>query len=438
MNGTRFLLIGFIVCCLFMTRGQQTALSQEEIPRPAHLLLNTVSKLIESNHFHEAIRQLESFQNKALKNSRHSKKVGNHHYLINFALGNCYLNTDQPDRAAEKYREVITERPRNFPAWSNLGKAYFQLQQHEKAADSFFRAYQISDPKQSQLLYLAATSHFTADQPEIALDRLLWLKQQHPAELFPGRQETLIQVLFALNRPREALPMIKTVIQNLTGQRKKNWQEILLSQYVTLNMHPAAISFAEELVLQDPLEPKWWKGLAHLQLTANLYHEALLSMTVYKRLKPLSAEEQKLMASLNLSLNIPLQATRIYEELMGTTVEPDIVKGLAHGYLKLDNKSMALKWIDTGLQHFEDSDLLLLKANLHFEQQQLELAESAYEKLVTLNPELGQAWLMWGYTAWKLGQESTARKALKRAMRFKTQKKSALALLNQMGRPQRN
>ena len=123
---------------------------------------------------------------------------------------------------------------------------------------------------------------------------------------------------------------------------------------------------------------------------------------------------------------------------MGKKVEPDIVKGLAHSYLKLDNKNMALKWIDTGLQHFEDSDLLLLKANLHFEQQQFELAEGAYEKLVTLNPELGQAWLMWGYTAWKRGQESTARKALKQAIRFKTQKKSALALLDQMGRPQRN
>ncbi len=438
MTGTRFLLISFITCFLFIGYGQETAISQEEIPRPAHLLLSKVSTLIESNQCREAIQQLESFQNQAPKKSRRSKKAGNHHFLINFALGNCYLNTDQPDRAVEKYRTVIADSPRYFPAWSNLGKAYFQLQQFDFAAEHFMQAYQISDHKQSQFLYLNAVSDLSGDLPEAALEKLLLLKQRHPEAFSIARQETLIQVLFALKRYHETLPVIRKVIQHVTGQQKKNWQEILLNQYVSLNMNTAAMSLAKKLVQQDPLEAKWWKALTHLHLTANRHDEALLSMTIYKQLTPLSVEEKKLIASLNLSLNIPIQATRTYEELLQTKVEPEIVKGLVHSYLKLDNTTAALQSIDAGLQHFEDVDLLLLKANLLFENRQFELAGRAYEKLVSLKPEQGQAWLMWGYTAWKLGRETTARKALNQAKTFKAQKESALAVLNQMGRHYQN
>lgn len=434
MIGTRFLLTGLITCCLFVGYGQKTAMSQVEIPRPAHLLLNKVSTLIESNQCREAIHLLESFQNRAPKKSRRSKKAGNHHYLISFALGNCYLHTDQPERAAEKYQTVITDSPRYFPAWSNLGKTYFQLQQYESAAEHFLQAYQISDYKQNRFLYLAAVSDIAGDQPEAALEKLLLLKQRHPEAFSTARQETLIQVLFTLKRYQEALPVIRKVIRHIAGQQKKNWQEILLNQYVSLNMNPTAMALAGKLALQDPLEPKWWKALTHLHLTANHHDEALLSMTIYKQLTPLSAEEKKLFASLNLSLNIPVQATRIYEELLQTKEEPEIFKRLVHSYLKLDNTTAALQWIDTGLQHFEDVELLLLKANLLFENQRFEQAGRAYEQLVSLNPKQGQAWLMWGYSAWKTGREATARKALNQARTFKGQKESALAVLNQMGR----
>lgn len=434
MNRTSYLLPAIVICFLCLVHGQGTLSAQEEIPRPAHLVLNRISKLVNDKQYNQAIIELEQFQNRSPEKSRHSKKTGNHHYLITFALGNCYLYTDQPEQAAEKYRVVTLNNPRYLPAWSNLGKTYLQLQQHEKAAESFEQAYELSDRLESRFLYLVAVSYLNGGKPESALEKMLSLKQRHPQEFSLTRQETLVQVLFALKRFPEALPIIKNIIHTVQGPRKKTWQEILLYQYLALEMHPAATALAEELARQYPLEPKWWKGLAHLYLTAHRLDETLVSMTVYDRLKPLSTEEKKMMATLNLSLNLPLQASRIYEELAQQKFEPQVVKNLVQCHLKLGDADAALKLIDTGLQHFEDTDLLLLKANLLFEKQQYAKASAAYEKLTTSDPNQGQAWLMWGYSAWKLGKEATARKALAQASTFKKQKTSALNILRQLDR----
>jgi len=432
MNRNRYFLLTIVLSTLFFTPGWGTALAQSEIPRPAHLMLIEISKLMASNQYDQAIFKLEAFQKKASANNRSSKRTGNHHYLVTFALGNCYLNTALPDRAVEKYRIVTKDNPHYLPAWSNLGKAYLQLQQHKKAAESFEQAFELSNRLESQFLYLAAAAYLADGQPKFALERMLLLKKNHPREFTATRQETQVQALFALNRFREALPLIQNIIRTVQGPRKKTWQEILLYQYISLKMQPAATALAEELVQQYPLEPKWWKGLAHLYLAANRLDETLISMIVYNRLQPLSAEEKKMLASLNLSLNLPRQAARLYEALAEVKPEPQIIRNLAYSQLKLGDTDAALKWIDFGLQQFEDTDLLLLKANLHFNQEQFELASSASEKLTRSDPGQGQAWLMWGYSNWKLGKVKTAREALVKATKFKQQKIAALALLKQL------
>ncbi|MFH2132476.1 MAG: tetratricopeptide repeat protein [bacterium] len=432
MDPIKILRIGLISCCLLLASGQGGLFAQEEIPRPAHLILNTVSRLIDNQRWDEAIAQLEKFQGQAPENSGRSNRDGYHHYLVNFALGNGYLNTDQPGRAVEKYRAVLKDSPRYFPGWSNLGKAYFQLQQYAQAAESFEQAYEVSHASQSQMLYLSAVAWLAGKQPEKALERIQRLRQRHPVEFTPPRQETLVQVLFALNRPRDALPAIREIIRNADGQRKKTWQEILLYQTISLKMEAAALSLAEELVREDPLEPRWWKGLAHLHLAENRHRDTLVAMTVYAQLQPLTPAEWKMVASLNLTLNIPLQSARIYENLMLTKPTPEIVRGLVHSYLKLGNTNAALKWIDTGLQHFADIDLLMLKANLQVEQNQFAAADRTYATVIAQAPDRGQAWLMRGYTAWKLGKTGIAHQALQRAVSFSEQKESALAILKQM------
>ncbi len=432
MKQTKQLTIGLIICCLTATVGLRPALAAEKVPHKAHIILKEVSELIGNKKYQEAVHRLISFQDRAPAKSRRSVNEGNHHYLVTFALGNAYLYLDQPESAVDKYRLVLENRPRFFPAWSNLGKAHFQMQQFEKAAQTFFKAYDLSNNREFRLLHLSAVSFLNAELPEKALESLQLFIGNHPGEYGSSQKETFVRVLFALNRVKEALPVIRNIILETEGAQKKRWQEVLLYQYIEQQMHKPALALSRKLAGDDPLEPKWWKGLAHLHLLADRQEKSLAAMMIVARLRPLSAEEKKLLASLNLSLNIPLQSVRYYQDIMQTKMTPDMVKSLVHAYLKLDDVESAQKWIDSGLAHFEDDELLLLKANLHFEEHQFDAAAGTYEKLVARKPDQGQTWLMWGYATWKLGKTVTARWVLTLAATFSEQKDSALAILKQM------
>jgi tetratricopeptide (TPR) repeat protein len=422
----------FMLICFCLTGVVTTPSAAEKIPGKAHRVLTEISTLLLNRQYEKAVRQLESFQNQALEKSRQSRKGGHHHYLITFALGNSYLGANRLEDAAEAYQLVLKEQSDYVPAGSNLGKTWYQLGRFEQAAETFSRAYEMSKKQEPRLLYLAAVSLLSAGLPASALGKMQLLAREHPEAIRRSEQETQVRILFALNQNREALPVIQEIISASSGVRLKTWREILLHQYTALNMRQPALRFAEELITEEPLEPIWWRGLASVHLSDKNHEKALMAMTVARQLQPLTTEEKKLVASLNLFLDIPVQSARLYEGLPLSEMTPETVKALVHSYLKLDDIKAAQKWLEIGVQRHQDKDLLYLKANLHFEQEQFKAAGRSYEQLVLSYPEMGQAWLMWGYSAWMHGETATARRALTRASTFNEQKSYARAILKQM------
>jgi len=423
-----------ILICFFLAGAfaASSAVAGERLPGKVHRMLSEVSTLLSNQQYEEAIHQLESFQNLAPEKSRQSRNRGHHHYLITFALGNSYLGANRLEDAAKAYQLVLNDRPDYVPAGSNLGKTWYQLGRFEQAAETFSRAYRMSKKQEPRLLYLAAVSSLSAGLPAAALGKMQLLAREHPEDIRTSEQETHVRILFALNRNREALPVIREIISAGSGSHLKTWRKMLLHQYIALNMRQAALRFAEVLINEEPLEPSWWRGLASVHLSEKNHEKALMAMTVVRQLKPLTTEEKKLMASLNLFLDIPIQSARVYERLPLSEMTAEAVKALVHSYLKLDNIKAAQKWLEYGVQHYRDKDLLHLKANLHFEQEQFEAASNSYEQLVMSYPDMGQAWLMWGYSAWMHGEEATARRALTRAGTFNEQRSFAHAILKQM------
>ncbi len=424
----------FILICLYLTGvvAAPSASAADKIPGKAHRVLTEVSRLLSNRQYEEAIHQLESFQSLAPEKSRQSKKGGNHHFLITFALGNSYLGANRPEDAVKAYQLVLNDRPDYVPAGSNLGKTWYQLGRFEQAAETFSRAYEMSRKQKSRLLYLTAVSLLSAGLPASALEKMQLLAREHPDAIGTSELETQVRILFALNRNREALPVIREIISVSNGTRLKKWREILLHQYMALNMRQAALRFAEELINEEPLEPSWWKGVASVHLSEKNHEKALMAMIVVRQLTPLTTEEKKLVASLNLFLDIPIQSAQVYEGLPLSEMTPGAVKALVHSYLKLDDIKAAQKWLEYGVQQYTDKDLLHLKANLHFEQEQFEAASNSYEQLVMSYPDMGQAWLMWGYSAWMHEEPVTARKALTQAGTFNEQRSFARAILKQM------
>jgi len=419
----------FILYCIFWVIGISVIIwhpniyaeKNRNISLPVAVLLNQVSSLTYQNKCREVVRLLES--------DTHS------HYLLNFALGNCYLETSKTEQAIQQYQKVLTLKPDYFPAWSNLAKSFYDLKNYLNAAESFFHGYHYSNPKNGQFLYFSAVAYQAGHQPQKAIKIFHLLMDHHPELIQLQWKELLIQSLFSLERNREALPYIEEIIEKSENiQRVKAWEETLLYQYITLEMVKKATVLAEKLVIKEPLKPKWWKTLSHLKLAVKDYKETLVAMTIYSELTSLSQNEQKLLAFLNLKLNIPRQSIQLYEQILSKSVKPEIVTGLVHSYLKLQQPEAALKWTRIGLKNFEDTSLRIIKANLLVKMEAYQEASEDYQILTADHPKNGQYWLMLGYTAFKSENRKLAISALKKAITFPEQKQAARSILKQIAR----
>lgn len=59
-------------------------------------------------------------------------------------LGNCFAETNQPEKALHFHRQALDRDPGNHQAWVNLGIAHRMLGDNEKAADCYAKALEIA------------------------------------------------------------------------------------------------------------------------------------------------------------------------------------------------------------------------------------------------------------------------------------------------------
>ena len=206
----------------------------------------------------------------------------------------------------------------------------------DEAATAFLNAYDTSEEKKAELLYYGAVACMAADQHEKALAVFDRLMAAHSSEMKLEWKESLVHVYLALDVPRKALPFIKELAEKTTHARRRQWQEVLLHQYVNLNMAHQALLYARQLTREYPVDPKWWKALAHLHLSESRNEAGLVALTVYGLLTPLTDEEKKLMAELSAAVGVPARAAKFYEDILSKTTDTSLVKRIAETYRMQD------------------------------------------------------------------------------------------------------
>jgi tetratricopeptide (TPR) repeat protein len=263
-------------------------------------------------------------------------------------------------------------------------------------------------------------------------DRLMTV---HPEAMKAQWKENLVHALMAADLQRRALPYIRELAEHYAGDKQIRWQEILLYQYVKLDMRTEALAYARMLTDQTPTIAKWWKALTHIQLNDNQLEGALAALTVYSFLSPLSRDEKKLLADLNLQAGIPVKATPVYEDCLQEKPDNKLIQRLALAYRQLGRPGQALEKLEKYRKNSEDADLMLLKGELHYLLKQYEKAESAYREAAGIKGKhTGRAWLMAGYAAWEMNNIPASRKAFAKASEHDRQKKAAYAALKQLAR----
>lgn len=409
----------------------------------AGICLSKAETLSSNGKYPEAVAVLEAFVN----DPKNIKSGQADHPYFYFLLGNSYAmllqneKTDSSRRNAIKnYQAAVRLDPDLSAAWLNLAKCLYESEDYLAAANSFEGAWTHSDEKKAVHLYYAAVCYFQAGNNKKALDVFTALIKNHPDEIKLGWKETYVNILFSIEKYKTALPHVEELALKSVPPKQKKWQEILLQQYLNLEMDAKALSYAKFLTGIDPLEPKWWKSLTHIHLKKNQLEKGLAALVIYGYLTPMTEKETTLKADLYFSLDIPAKASLLYQELFKANNKPETLEKLTQSLTLAHDQDNALEWINKGLTMLEGKDvkaslmfnLMSARARILYMKKSWDDAAQSYESAAQYAKKPGQSWLMAGYSYLNIEKAEAAEKAFKKATAFKKQKEDALAAIKQI------
>jgi len=431
MRAGIFLILG-VIPALGIAQAKDKA---PPLPLPAQLILAKVQPMIDAKEYPRAIKALKTFQARGgtVADPGGADPRGYYHPEIQFCLGNCYLMSEQYKNASAAYQCTLDRDAGHTFAWLNLANAHYEMNQYANAGRCFKKAYETATGKKPEYLYYSAVAYLTADDYKQSISLFEKWFALHPDAIKLEWKEHMVHALLAAQQPRQALPYIRELAQAFTDEKQIQWQEMLLGQYMQLDMQREALDLAHTLTRQTPTLAKWRKALAHIQLNAGHYKDALVAMTIYSFLNPLSMDEKKLLADLNLQMSIPVKAAPLYEACLQEKPDKRTLQQLAIAYRQLGKPESALAAINAVDLTADDADIMLLKGELHYSLEQFEQAVEAYKKVArSKGLHAGRAWLMAGYAAWQLNDILASKDAFVEAAKHPRQRKAANTALKQL------
>ena len=397
------LLIGLVFPGFTFDGAAWASTDSDRLPLAAGICANKARDLFQQGRIQSAIDTLEEFIHRP-KTKKHPgmtletiKARGYNHPYLHFILGNYYsaLSQDSPEKNAAavqqailSYTIAVRENPLFFAAWLNLARCCYEAGKYENAALAFEKGYEHSKPKKAIHLYYAVVCHFQSQNHEKALALFTVLLKNHPDQVTLAWKEVLVNILFSLDRYQAALPHVEGLAEKSGQPRQKKWQQLLLQQYLTLEMDANALAFARELVQKDPLEPVWWKALSHIHLKTNNLDKGLSALIIYGFLTPMTIEERELEADLYLALDIPGKAASLYQDIIQQDHTVKTLEKLIQAYALAHDPDNAIKWINNRLSGMETAESNPGQAKLiHLKKQLLNLQEFFAKASPVLQPE---------------------------------------------------
>ncbi|MCD6185939.1 MAG: tetratricopeptide repeat protein [Deltaproteobacteria bacterium] len=423
-----YIILFFIIQSITVYAGENAG----EIPYSVRMVLFKTQQLLAKDKTFEALELLEKFQSKqppGLKPGGKNPK-GYQHYYINFNIGNCYLKLDNIKKASAAYKAAVTNNPEFTPAWLNLAKCYYDMEDYNEAGNCFFKGYTTAEDKTPEVLYYSAVSFMAAGNNKKSLEVFENLFATYNEKIKLEWKQALAQLYLSTDQPLKALPYLEEIVAEISGKSRKEWQKILLYQYISLNMKSKSLNYATRLINEDPIEPEWWKILLHIHLTDDCYQDALSALTILSYIRTLTLQETKLLADLNMNLGIPVQAVNYYEKLISEKKDSKIYEKLISACLALHKPDKALKIIDHALQYKREKKICMLKGRILFEQEKYKEAYKLYQRVAKEMPHPGYPWLMAGYSAWYLEDITKAAYAFNSAARYPKYKKKAEKIIS--------
>jgi tetratricopeptide (TPR) repeat protein len=417
----------------------RAALDRNSMPPAVRAVLTRVAPLINEKAFDRAIETLNAFQSRGgpVSVSGGPDPKGYHHPEIYFALGTCHLLKNDYPPAVRAFEQALKQAPAHTSAWLNLAKAAYELNDYSKAGHAFAQAYENAADKNPEHLYHSAVTYLMARRSEPSIAAFAKLFQNHADRIAPAWRENFVHALLSAGLARRALPHIRLLAEQSTGEKQVRWQEILLHQYIQLEMREQARTYALFLTRQAPTRARWWKALAHVYLSDGKYKPALTALTICSYLEPLADQETKLLADLHLQLGIPVKAAPLYEAVLQQKTDPRLLHNLMLALQQLGRPTEALDALQRLAPATKAPELLMLKADLLYNLERYEEAARTYRQTAQRDTRYkGRAWLMAGYAALQANDMDAGRHAFKQAASFDRHRKAALLAMARLPKSQ--
>ena len=352
------------------------------IPAPARTALSTTITQMNQKGYDRAIETLRSFQSQGdsvLETEAEAK--GYRHPEVYYTLGTCYLIQNQYKQGVAALEQAVKKNPGHISAWLNLAKAFYELGDYAQAEQSYTKAYDNAAEKNPEHLYFSAATFLMTHHYDAGINVFQRLFRDHPEKIQPAWHETFMHALLSANRPRQALPHIRELADASTGEKQIQWQEILLQQYLLLDMKAQARSYAQFLTREAPTCAKWWKALTHVELQDGKNDSALTALTIYSYLETLSDSEAQLLADLRLQLGIPVKAAPLYEAILKNGFNARLLQHLMLSLQQAGQPEAALDALKRFAPETREPDLIMQKADLLYGLANYKAAAHAYRQV---------------------------------------------------------
>jgi tetratricopeptide (TPR) repeat protein len=429
------LLLAVVGVGAFPYSRAQAASHRNNMPPAVRAVLTKVTPLINQKAYDRAIETLNAFQSRGgpIPASGVQDPKGHHHPEIYFTLGTCHLLKNDYQPAVRAFEQALKQDPAHTSAMLNLAKAAYELKDYVRAGRAFAQAYENAPHKNPEHLYYSAVAYLMAQRSEPSIAAFEKLFNTHADRIAPAWRENFVHALLSADLAHRALPHIRLLAEQCTGEKKVRWQEILLHQYMQLDMREQARSYALFLTRQAPTRAKWWKALAHVYLIDGKYKPALTALTIFSYLEPLTDQETKLLADLHLQLGIPVKAAPLYEAALQQKTDPRLLHNLMLALQQLGRPTEALEALQRLAPATKAPELLMLKADLLYTLERYEEAARTYRQTAqTDTRSKGRAWLMAGYAALQANDMDASRHAFKQAAAFDRHRKAALLAMGRL------
>ncbi len=316
--------------------------------------------------------------------------------MIWYALGNARYLGGQPRAAYDAWKKGYGLDPSSFPLCVNLARTALDLKRFAEAGDLLEKAFSLSRPKKSELLYQSAVALYHGGKYSRArkvLDR--FFQSRKSAENDP--LQLYIQICIEM----------------------KDWE--------------AAEDKLRLFLDKNPQDAAWWELLAQVRSSRGDHRGATAALEILYRLKPPSSKEWEQMADRYFYLNLPLRAAHCLERAWGKHPGPAQCDRLAAAYAQAQQTGRALDYLDQAIAQAPTGKRFLEKGKLYYERGQWKTALVSLKKAVQAAPDLALAHLLIGYCALETGDDNLARTAFSAAAKEKKYYKEANAGLVFLG-----